>query len=245
MTVGIADVAPLLVLVLLRRRQELSAPGAPLRVHVLDVPDPDIEEAADPAGIARRLQRDGGRASAYVDDDPAIGQCHIGQPTRTGEDDPAAQHLGVKAPGPLDVVRDDEVGQHDSLRRRREPGHLAPPRLTLSPAYPAAGPISHASARADMGERPDTVDVTDCPQALAGRAGVWVRAPGVGLSGRCSCLLVRSGPTGNGHSYLSLPHPRPGGEGPSVRSDIVPGGAFPDYALPDHTGTVRSLAEIQ
>ena len=26
-----------------------------------------------------------------------------------------------------------------------------------------------------------------------------------------------------------------------MRSDIVPGGVFPDYALPDHTGTVRTL----
>ena len=30
-----------------------------------------------------------------------------------------------------------------------------------------------------------------------------------------------------------------------MRSDIVPGGVFPDYALPDHTKTVRSLSEIQ
>jgi peroxiredoxin len=30
-----------------------------------------------------------------------------------------------------------------------------------------------------------------------------------------------------------------------VRSDIVPGGTFPDYALPDHTGTVRELSELQ
>jgi hypothetical protein len=30
-----------------------------------------------------------------------------------------------------------------------------------------------------------------------------------------------------------------------VRSDIVPGGTFPDYALPDHTGTVRTLSELQ
>jgi len=30
-----------------------------------------------------------------------------------------------------------------------------------------------------------------------------------------------------------------------VRPDIVPGGVLPDYALPDHTGTVRSLSEIQ
>jgi peroxiredoxin len=30
-----------------------------------------------------------------------------------------------------------------------------------------------------------------------------------------------------------------------VRSDIVPGGVFPDYALPDETGTVRTLSELQ
>jgi peroxiredoxin len=30
-----------------------------------------------------------------------------------------------------------------------------------------------------------------------------------------------------------------------VRSDIVPGGIFPDYSLPDHTGTVRALSELQ
>ena len=29
-----------------------------------------------------------------------------------------------------------------------------------------------------------------------------------------------------------------------MRSDIIPGGAFPDYALPDHTGTVRTLSEL-
>lgn len=30
-----------------------------------------------------------------------------------------------------------------------------------------------------------------------------------------------------------------------MRSDIVLGGTFPDYALPDHTGTVRTLSEPQ
>ena len=30
-----------------------------------------------------------------------------------------------------------------------------------------------------------------------------------------------------------------------MRSDIVPGGVFPDYALPDHTGAVRTLSELQ
>ena len=30
-----------------------------------------------------------------------------------------------------------------------------------------------------------------------------------------------------------------------MRPDIRPGGIFPDYSLPDHTGTVRSLSELQ
>ena len=30
-----------------------------------------------------------------------------------------------------------------------------------------------------------------------------------------------------------------------MRSNIVPGGTFPDYALPDHTGNVRTLSELQ
>src|SRR5919106_5370642 len=30
-----------------------------------------------------------------------------------------------------------------------------------------------------------------------------------------------------------------------MRSDIVPGGTFPDYELPDHTDTPRRLSELQ
>src|SRR6201747_2856907 len=30
-----------------------------------------------------------------------------------------------------------------------------------------------------------------------------------------------------------------------MRSDIKPGATFPDYALPDHTGTVRRLSQLQ
>ncbi|MFI5896651.1 redoxin domain-containing protein [Actinoplanes sp. NPDC051513] len=30
-----------------------------------------------------------------------------------------------------------------------------------------------------------------------------------------------------------------------MRSDIVPGGIFPDYELPDHTGETRRLSELQ
>jgi hypothetical protein len=75
-TIGIADVATYLVLVVFRRRQEMSAAGAPIGVHGLDVLDSDIEEAADPVEVVRRLQGDRGlvvgRASAFVDDDPAL-----------------------------------------------------------------------------------------------------------------------------------------------------------------------------
>jgi hypothetical protein len=39
----------------------------------------------------------------------------------------ATEHVGVEAPRALDVVRDDEVGQHDPLCRRSELGHLPPP----------------------------------------------------------------------------------------------------------------------
>jgi hypothetical protein len=77
MTVGIADVATDLALVLFRRRQELSTPSAPFGVHGLDIFDPDIEEADDSVRIAWRFQSDRrlvvGRASAANDDDPAIG----------------------------------------------------------------------------------------------------------------------------------------------------------------------------
>ena len=30
-----------------------------------------------------------------------------------------------------------------------------------------------------------------------------------------------------------------------MRSDIVPGNTFPDYQLPDHTGSLRKLSELQ
>ena len=30
-----------------------------------------------------------------------------------------------------------------------------------------------------------------------------------------------------------------------MRSDIVPGGILPDYELPDHTGQLRKLSELQ
>jgi hypothetical protein len=120
--------------VLFRRRQELSTPGgAPFGVYGVDVFNPDIEKAAYPVGAARRLEDDRrlvvGRSSAGIDDDPAIGQRNIDRVSGKGH--PAAEYFGVKAPGALDIVRDDEVGQHNSLGRRRVLGHLQPPRLGM------------------------------------------------------------------------------------------------------------------
>jgi hypothetical protein len=37
----------------------------------------------------------------------------------------------------------------------------------------------------------------------------------------------------------------PGATMSLMRPDIRPGGIFPDYALPDQTGTVRTLSELQ
>jgi peroxiredoxin len=34
-------------------------------------------------------------------------------------------------------------------------------------------------------------------------------------------------------------------DGHTIRSDIRPGGVFPDYSLPDPTGVVRTLSELQ
>jgi len=74
--VGISDVATDLVLVLLRRCQELRAPGAPFSVRGVDVFDPDIEETTDPVRVAWRLKGDRGLVvggtSADVDDDPSV-----------------------------------------------------------------------------------------------------------------------------------------------------------------------------
>src|SRR6478735_8481908 len=81
--VRISDVATDLVLVLFRRRQELRAPGAPFGVHGVDVRDPDIEEAADPVGVAWCLKGDRwlvvGGTSADVDDDVGVGECNVGR----------------------------------------------------------------------------------------------------------------------------------------------------------------------
>src|SRR6476469_5437956 len=71
--IGIADVAAQLGLVLLRRRQELSAARAPLGVNSVDVRNPDVQEAAHPILVGLLLERDGGlvvcRTTANVDDD--------------------------------------------------------------------------------------------------------------------------------------------------------------------------------
>src|SRR4051812_16688635 len=78
MSVRIADVAADLGFVLLRGGQEFRPSRAPFLVHGVDVSDPDVEEAAGPAGVWRDLEGHGGlvvgRASAAIDDDPAIGQ---------------------------------------------------------------------------------------------------------------------------------------------------------------------------
>src|SRR6516165_12091434 len=57
--VGVTHIAADLGLVLFRRREELGASRAPLRMRSVDVRDPNVEEAAGQVRIARRLECDG------------------------------------------------------------------------------------------------------------------------------------------------------------------------------------------
>ena len=144
MAVGIADVTTDLVCVLFRGRQEIRAPRAPFGVHGLDVLDPDIQEGVHPIRIRRRLERHGRlvvrRTTAHADDDEAVAERDVGRLSvrLSGEDDSAAEHLGVEAPRARDIFRDDEVGQHNLLGRRWELGHLVPPLVGLGPARDGA-----------------------------------------------------------------------------------------------------------
>ena len=91
--------------------------------------------------------------------------------------------------------------------------------------------------------------------ATSGRANGATRRFLAGLPPRTPRMQT---PPSNGHSRVggatgqgtaSGVHRRDGtapGETMSpMRPDIRPGGIFPDYALPDHTGTVRTLSELQ
>jgi hypothetical protein len=114
-TVGIADVAALLVRVLFRRSQEFSTPGAPGGVHGVDVFDPDIEEAADPIQITRCLQDDRGLvigwAAADIDDDPAVRAPANARPCRRPAGEGAAgEAAGTGMPGSkLSLLRSREL----------------------------------------------------------------------------------------------------------------------------------------
>jgi len=73
--VRIADVAADLVLVMFRGVRK-SAPWHSIRVHGLDIPHANVEEAADPVRIAWRLQGDRrlvvSRSTADIDDDQLL-----------------------------------------------------------------------------------------------------------------------------------------------------------------------------
>src|SRR5437868_4689817 len=49
----------------------------------------------------------------------------------------------------------------------------------------------------------------------------------------------------DGATIVTETHSIPIGGNPTMRSDIVSGSAFPDYELPDQTGTLRRLSELQ
>ena len=116
-----------LVLVLLRRCQELGARGSSTRrTHRAWMSATRIlRKLLTRSGSAWCLEGDSGlvigRTSADIDDDEAVGQCDIGR--LWAEDHRAPEHLGIEAPGALDVIGDDEVGHHHSQCGLRGFGH--------------------------------------------------------------------------------------------------------------------------
>src|SRR5712692_6934093 len=103
--VGVAHVTADLAATVDRRGQKLRSAGAPLLIDGGDVGDTDVQEARGVIWIRRGHERYGGlvvgRSSADTDGDPAV---------RQGDDREltlkhclAAEHLGVEAPGALNV----------------------------------------------------------------------------------------------------------------------------------------------
>src|SRR3974377_762361 len=91
----------------------------------MDIWDADVEEAADPVRIARRLKGDRrlvvGGSPTRVDDDEAVGEGDVGR--FRSENACAAEDFGVEAPGALEVIGDDEVAHHHSFHGLRWFGH--------------------------------------------------------------------------------------------------------------------------
>src|SRR5436190_18102334 len=152
--VRIADVAAELRPAVLRRSQELRAARTPLLIDRLNLRDADVEEAADPVGIGRRLEDHGGlvlrRSATQVDDDPAIGQRD--DRGLALEDSFAAEDVHVEAARALDIVGDNEMSEGDYLPGRGELGHryllgrIERPRRTV-PETPRRGSPSRPAAR--------------------------------------------------------------------------------------------------
>ena len=113
-SIRVPQVAADLGLMLFGRCEEHRAPLAPLGVGPMDVGNADVEEAADSVRVLGCLE-DGVRfvvcgATARIDDDPTVGQRHIG---RFSDDDSfTAQHVGIRPTGAIHVVGHDEVGEH-------------------------------------------------------------------------------------------------------------------------------------
>src|SRR3954453_8335755 len=76
-----------------------------------------------------------------------------------------------------------------------------------------------------------------------------VEGPKAFATGRCGARAVqgtRQGPQGRDAGQVSANLiPTRTLEARQMRSDIVPGGTFPDYELPDHEDVPRRLSEIQ
>src|SRR5262249_10907634 len=111
--IGVADVAPLFVRVLLGRRQELGPLSRPFLVALLDIGNAKVQERARSVSVGRGFENDirfviGGTA-AHVDDDPGIGELDHGG--NVVEHDFATEHISIESGRAFDVTAGNEVSK--------------------------------------------------------------------------------------------------------------------------------------
>src|ERR671923_151504 len=123
--VRIAEIAADLGAAVLRRREELRSAGAPVGIDLLDVRDADVEKAAHPIQVGRRLERDRRLVVSWpatdIDDDPTVRQRYERRLALLYG--LAPEHLRVEAARAVNIIGNDEVRQDDALFGCGELGH--------------------------------------------------------------------------------------------------------------------------